>query len=157
MDHKKLNLGCGQAKLSGYINLDYNEALSPDIVCNVLDGLPFDDNSFDEVLANDFLEHIPAGQPVVNLIEEIYRILKPNGLFISSTPNAEYGQAAFQDPFHVSFWVENSWWYYSDPAPRSLYNIKANFRIESLERVPALETKSRLYWLKVKAIALKET
>jgi predicted SAM-dependent methyltransferase len=151
----KLNLGCGYAKLDGYINIDNRIEICPDVVCDILQGLPFEDNTFDMVRANDFLEHIPIGAPVVKAIEEIYRVLKPGGIFKSSTPDSEYGQAAFQDPYHISFWVENSWWYYSNDSARDLYGIKAKFDIAYIYRYPELETNARLYWLKVKAIAIK--
>jgi len=150
----KINLGCGQAKLEGYINIDSNPDMKPDLLCNLINGIPFEDNSLDEVRAYDFLEHIPAGKPIIRLMEEIYRVLKPGGKFESSTPDAQYGQAAFQDPTHISFWVQNSWLYYSDKAYSSLYGIKAHFKIQLMERVPSLESNSQLYWNHV--VAIKE-
>ncbi len=41
-------------------------------------GLPFTDNSIDAVIGNSFLHHIPDNQ---KLLREIYRILKPGGVF----------------------------------------------------------------------------
>lgn len=152
----KLNLGSGRAKLEGYVNIDMNPDMNPDVLCNIVEGLPFSDSSIDEVRAYDFLEHIPPGRTVIEVINEIWRVLKPGGLFISSTPDAEYGMAAFQDPTHISFWVENSWDYYSKPAFRDLYGTIANFKIEELKRHPPLETNSRMYWIQVQAIAIKE-
>ncbi len=127
----RLNLGCGYALQSGYVNIDNRAEVNPDLVCDVLEGLPYDDNSVDEVRAFDFLEHIPIGQ-VVNVISEIWRVLKPGGRFESFTPSTD-GRGAFQDPTHVSFWNRNSWLYYSDPAYRNLYGIEADFEIESIE------------------------
>jgi predicted SAM-dependent methyltransferase len=151
----KINLGCGQVKLDGYINIDNNPDMKPDLLCNVIEGFPFfEDGIIEEVRAYDFLEHIPAGKSVIKVMEEIYRVLKPGGKFESSTPDAQYGQAAFQDPTHISFWVQNSWLYYSDRAYSSLYGIKAHFKIQLMERVPSLESNSQLYWNHV--IAIKE-
>ena len=121
----RLNLGCGYRKKKGYLNIDNREIVQPDLLCDVVGGLPFDDCSVDEVMAQDFLEHIPIGN-VVPLIEEIYRVLKPNGKFISLTPSTD-GRGAFQDPTHVSFWNKNSWLYYMDDAYRDLYGTKAKF------------------------------
>lgn len=121
----RLNLGCGYRKKKGFINIDNRPVVHPDLCCDVTEGLPFDDNSVDEVTAQDFLEHIPIGKTVA-LIEEIYRVLKPGGTFLSLTPSTD-GRGAFQDPTHVSFWNKNSWLYYMDDAYRDLYGTKAKF------------------------------
>lgn len=145
-----LNLGSGLRPKKGYVNIDNRKEVNPDLVCDVIEGLPFDDNSVDSVRAHDFLEHIPIGK-TIQVITEIWRVLKPGGLFVSLTPDAESGQGAFQDPTHVSFWVENSWLYFSEPSYRELYGTKANFKIKAIDRV---ETGNRVYHLHV--IAEKE-
>ena len=121
----KLNLGCGYNKIEGFINMDNQGFVNPDLVWDVINGLPFHDNSVDMVRAYDFLEHIPIGKTIY-VIEEIYRVLKPNGILIHFTPSTD-GRGAFQDPMHQSFWNINSWLYYSDDAYRRLYNIRAKF------------------------------
>lgn len=149
----KLNLGSGFRPQAGFINIDNSMKCEPDVLCDVTDGLPYDDSSVDEVRAWDLLEHIPIGK-IIFVIEEVWRVLKAGGLFESFTPDAERGQGAFQDPTHVSFWVENSWLYYSHPAYRQLYDIKANFEPIDIRRV-ATDEHSRVYHLHVKAIAKK--
>lgn len=126
----RLNLGCGYRHLPGYTNIDNRPEVEPDCVCDVLNGLPCEDSSVDEVRAVDFLEHIPIGK-TVGVIEEIYRVLKPGGVFNSLTPSTD-GRGAFQDPTHVSFWNINSWLYYTDDLHRALYGIRAKFDIEEL-------------------------
>ncbi|MFA5184111.1 MAG: class I SAM-dependent methyltransferase [Patescibacteria group bacterium] len=49
--------------------------------------LPFADASYDIVVLSDVLEHVFLTEP---LLTEIYRVLKPGGLFLGSTPNAYY-------------------------------------------------------------------
>jgi len=146
-----LNLGCGLRPLEGYVNIDNRAEVKPDVVCDVIEGLPYPDNSVDIVRAHDFLEHIPIGK-TIKVMNEIWRVLKPAGMFRSFTPDAEYGQGAFQDPTHVSFWVENSWLYFSEPTARALYGIQANFKINSLIRINA---GNRVYHLQVVAEATK--
>ena len=148
----KLNLGSGFRHQEGFVNIDNRAEVKPDLVCDVIEGLPYDDNSVDEVRAFDFLEHIPLGK-TVGIIEEIWRVLKPGGIFESFTPDAENGQGAFQDFSHVSFWVENSWLYFSEPNYRALYNTKANFQIKTMKR---LQSGNRVYHLHVIAEARKE-
>lgn len=126
MDEIKLNLGSGRRKQEGYVNIDNRESMNPDLRVDVTNGLPFEAGTVSEVRAYDFLEHIPIGK-VVPLIEEVYRVLKPGGRFVSLTPSTD-GRGAFQDPTHVSFWNRNSWHYYSADDCRELYGIKAKFK-----------------------------
>ena len=95
----------------------------------IIYGLLYDDNSIDEVRAFDFLEHIPIDK-IIFVIEEIYRVLKPDGKFEHFTPSTD-GRGAFQDPTHKSFWNLNSWLYYMNDDYRNLYDIKAKFRGEN--------------------------
>lgn len=155
MEEVKINLGSGQQKLEGFINIDNRLEMSPDVCCDVIAGLPFADSSVDMVRAWDFLEHIPLGK-TVSVIEEIYRVLKPGGIFDSHTPDASRGQGAFQDPTHISFWVKNSWLYYSNDLFRSLYNVKAKFQIDSINEIPdAGNDHNGVYHLHVIATAIK--
>lgn len=149
----KINLGSGKRKMEGFINIDIQERVNPDLVCDVSKGLPYEDSTVEEIRAYDFLEHIPLGK-TVGVIEEIWRVLKPGGIFESFTPDAEYGQGAFQDPTHVSFWVENSWKYFSEFAYRDLYDIKANFKIAYLKRINN-DSAGRVFHLHVLAVAIK--
>ena len=73
--------------------------------------LPFDSESFSSISAYDVLEHIPRWErladgsivfPFVNLMQEIYRILRPDGIFYAVTPGYP-SNAAFQDPTHINF------------------------------------------------------
>ncbi len=51
------------------------------------DVLPFEDNCFDVVTMLAVIEHIePARVP--NMLDEIYRVLKPSGAFVLTTPAA---------------------------------------------------------------------
>ena len=120
-----LNLGCGFNKEDGYINIDNRSEVDPDLICDVTEGLPFEDSSVDKVQAVNFLEHILIGKTIF-VIEEIYRVLKDKGIFYHLTPSTD-GRGAFQDPTHVSFWNVNSWLYYTNDLYRNLYGIKAKF------------------------------
>ena len=122
----KINLGCGHRKVEGMLNIDNRIECSPDLVCDLSKTFPFEDNSIEVVRAYDFLEHIPIGKTVF-VMEEIYRVLKPNGEFIHFSPSTD-GRGAFQDPTHVSFWNVNSFWHFMEDSYRDLYGIKAKFQ-----------------------------
>lgn len=71
---------------------------------------PFPDSSIGAFRAADFLEHLPNK---LHTMSEIYRCLAPGGWLLSSTPDA-MGPGAHQDPTHCSYWVENSFRYYTE-------------------------------------------
>ena len=91
----KLNLGSGMAPLEGYINCDLypSGAIVPgatepnkdvDMVFDLRNGLPFDDDSVDEVVAIQVLEHL---EKPLTLLEEAYRVLKAGGIIDVAVPD----------------------------------------------------------------------
>ncbi len=87
------------------------------------------DDSVGVVRAHDFLEHITDK---VEMMNEVYRVLAPGGMLLSETPSTD-GRGAFQDPTHVSFWNENSFWYYTDPQyAKYVPEITARFQVSRL-------------------------
>jgi glycosyltransferase involved in cell wall biosynthesis/SAM-dependent methyltransferase len=54
--------------------------------CDVSNGLPFEDRSFDKIVSADFIEHIDRAQKE-KLLSEIHRLLKPEGKAVIFTPN----------------------------------------------------------------------
>lgn len=87
-------------------------------------NLPFEDNSIDSFSAFDVLEHIPRWErtgegiefPFINLMNNIYKALKPGGIFIAVTP-AFPSAAAFQDPTHVNLISKETILYFGGKEP----------------------------------------
>jgi O-antigen biosynthesis protein len=124
-----LDLGSYQNKRVGYLGVDKRRGDGVDVVTELPRPLPFGDGSIGVVRAMDFLEHV---QDQVSLMNELYRVLAPNGLLLSMTPSTD-GRGAFQDPTHVSFWNENSYWYFTDPNyQRYVPEITARFQSSRL-------------------------
>lgn len=77
---------CFLKRFKNLKNLDYTTAdlYAPhvDIKADILD-LPFNDNSFDVIFCNHVLEHIIDDKKAM---QELYRVLKPNGLGIFQIP-----------------------------------------------------------------------
>lgn len=65
-------------------------------VQNKVPPLNFPDESFDVVTSFQFIEHLEAR---LAFIKEAYRVLKPNGTLLLSTPNVKRSLA--RNPFHV--------------------------------------------------------
>jgi len=51
---------------------------------NVEERFPFEDAMFDAVFAGEIIEHI---FDIDSMLSQIYRVLKPNGVFVVTTPN----------------------------------------------------------------------
>ena len=78
-------------------NLDYTttDLLSPiaDIKADIC-NLPFDDNSYDVILCNHVLEHIPDD---TKAMKELYRVMKPGGYGIFQIPQDLSRDKTFED------------------------------------------------------------
>lgn len=82
----KLNLGCGDQKLTGYINIDAEEKCKPDLIWDfVREPLPYEKESVDEVVLFHTIEHIKkTTHPVI--LKRIHHVLKPEGRLVVSYP-----------------------------------------------------------------------
>ncbi|MFM9987026.1 class I SAM-dependent methyltransferase [Flavobacterium sp.] len=87
---KYLNLGCGDyfSKEREWVNLDFVSSYEGVIAHNLLQGIPFEDNSFDLVYHSHVLEHF-SKEDGENLISECFRVLKPNGVLRIAIPDLE--------------------------------------------------------------------
>lgn len=85
---KILDIGCGHRKFESLgdevTGLDIQKLSSVDVVADMEKPLPFPDKSFDMVRSNHSLEHI---RNRLQLIDEIWRVLKPDGLFVVAVPH----------------------------------------------------------------------
>ena len=127
MQTSSLDLGCGPKPKNFFnANIVYGIDVREDLELNIIkadlaiDNIPFPDNFFEYVTAHDFIEHIPRilylpqrKAPFVDLMSEIWRVLKTGGQFLSFTP-AFPQAAAFWDPTHVNIITEQSFPLYFD-------------------------------------------
>jgi len=142
----KINLGCGNRKKEGYLNVDINPDVKPDLVCNVFAlPLPFPSGTVDEIHARHVIEHLPQ-EMFMPWMEEIWRILKPNGLFEIIAPHASsmYG---YGNPFHYWCPILNIFSYFEaqPPATGERYT-KVRFTVVKQQLVFWGDT-DRLSWL----------
>jgi SAM-dependent methyltransferase len=109
----KLNLGSGQhADLvrfcpGEWINVDRNNfpewPQPPDLIANVLDGLPFADNHFDGAYLGHFLEHLEYDQEVPFALAEVRRVCRPGAAVMTVGPCTVKAQALKCDPAWIKF------------------------------------------------------
>jgi len=82
----KLNLGCGKKILDGYDNIDLNNKDQRVIKCDIRTLPQYLDDSVDEILLNNVLEHL-ANKDLRSSLKEWNRILKVRGILIIIVPN----------------------------------------------------------------------
>tara|TARA_B100001142_G_scaffold289410_1_gene306198 strand:- start:225 stop:767 length:543 start_codon:yes stop_codon:yes gene_type:complete len=97
----RLNLGCGDKILPGYINIDTASSRggkSPDFIADVRDLKKVKTAIADEVLAVHVIEHFYYWE-VIPLLQSWRRVLKSGGQLILECPNLLYAcQMIVNDP-----------------------------------------------------------
>lgn len=80
----RLNLGAGDSNIEGFTSVDlYDE--KADVRADICE-LPFEDNSVDEIVAYQVVEHVPY-QKSSQMFSEMYRVLKPGATAWIETPD----------------------------------------------------------------------
>ena len=124
-----IEIGGGHLVQAGWVNLDpvngTGEWRRPaqEVPWPVADG------GVEAIRAAHVLEHIPAGEPRLAVMNEAHRVLRPGGVFEVRVPNALSGTwHAFADPTHVSFWCVESFHYFD-----GLFAANADYGIRPWE------------------------
>lgn len=124
----KLNIGCGETKLEGFVNIDMEseglvDKVKPDVICNIAtENLPFEVNSVDTIYFIHAIEHLPM-KCWAHVFDEFRRVLIEDGLLVLAYPEWEtcvkyfienkngqkafwraclYGRQLYNGDFHVS-------------------------------------------------------
>jgi SAM-dependent methyltransferase len=101
-----VDIGGGINAKPGCLTIDEQDA---DIIANLNEGIPLEDNSVGVLNASHIIGHLHDKQKIMS---EIHRVLAHGGWAFIQVPSTD-GRGAWQDPTHVSFWNENSFWYYT--------------------------------------------
>ncbi len=144
-----LDLGCGDRKStpSGYVAIDNNPRMAPDIRRDIQRGLPYCDSCVSGIRAHHVLEHI---SDIVSVLNECYRVLKPEGkLWIDGPEPSSF--AAWSDPTHIRGIGSNLDWYLHEPVDAC--GLTCAFK--TLSKLEADEAK-RLGSVKFELEAIKE-
>jgi SAM-dependent methyltransferase len=127
---KRVDLGCGRRQVPGTIGLDIDALPGVEIVADLSRGLPFRDNSLDEVHAIHILEHFDN---FIAIMEEIHRACRPNAMLHIKVPHASCSYVTWKDPTHRRGMLLSTFTYfdqtYFDGSAFRHYT-SAHFRIE---------------------------
>lgn len=128
----KLNLGCGDRKIHGFINVDVRKDVSPDVVCDIT-RISSQFKDAEMIYACHVLEHFPwqpfEFQPTTyfDVLRDWYLTLKKGGILRLSVPNFDaacehyiankdlksirallYGGQKYDYDFHYHIWTQET-------------------------------------------------
>jgi len=147
-----LDLGCGKFPRNPYARgtlcgvdirpLQASDTFDYRIANLSLQPIPWPDDSFGSVSAFDFIEHVPRvlvdGQggtrfPFIEVMNEVWRVLAPGGLFYALTPAYPYA-AAFADPTHVNIITSTTHEYFCGESPLGrMYGFGGRFEARRVQ------------------------
>lgn len=119
----KLNVCCGFDKRTGYVNIDYDRRVNPDIVRDIERGLPFSDNTVTEIFSKHTLEHVSPDM-IHFVMYEFWRVLLPGCHLKVIVP---IGKGLTNSPEHKSLWDHKSWIFFTE------WNFREPYRFELVE------------------------
>lgn len=116
-----LDIGCGGNKQGpNFVGMDKRKVEGVDIVHDLeVFPYPLEDNSCLTIIGSHIIEHLKPWL-TIDFFNECWRIMKPNGQLLLSTPYAG-SEGYWQDPTHCNGFTQTTFKYF-DPA-HSLYNI----------------------------------
>jgi SAM-dependent methyltransferase len=137
-----LNIGSGNRRRFGAVNLDINADTHPDLVHDLnRRPWPFRDGTFSEVHAYDVIEHL---DDVMGVMEEIHRVCRPGALVSLTTPHFS-SPNAYTDITHRHHFGFFSFHYFTGEHEFSYYT-RVRFRRRRTELVFHPTLLNKLVW-----------
>jgi len=134
---KILDFGCGNNKAGGSIGIDRDPNSQADIIHDLEKfPYPFEDNTFDLIICNNILEHL---QPLIKVLEELYKISKPNALIKIRMPHCS-PCSAWADITHVRAFNTKAW----RKINKGYYSAKFKFEPVTIKLIKTLPRNRKL-------------
>lgn len=144
---RKIEVGGRMSAKQGYETVDL---LNADIISDLNERWPFEDSSVGIIRAMDVFEHL---KNPIHTMKEVQRVLAPGGYLICHVPSTD-GRGAFQDPTHVSFWNENSFFYYTKEFYAKYIDTPVRFQAARLYTTE--KNNLQVCWVKAHLVNLKD-
>ena len=128
----KLDLGCGPGKRAGFTGVDQTAFPGVDIVTDLRDRWPWDDNTVEEAHCSHTLEHFDSMERV-HFINELWRVLKAGAKATLICPHwsscRAYGDPTHKWPpvseFAFFYWKRD--WRMANAPHTDITNLKTGF------------------------------
>jgi len=124
---RKIDIGGGLYPRPGYESVDITNG---DITADLNKKWPFKDGEIGVINASHVIEHLVDKH---HTMSEIHRVLADGAWAFIEVPSTD-GRGAWQDPTHVSYWNQNSFWYYTRQQQMDyIYNKDIKFQARDLQ------------------------
>lgn len=84
----RLNLGCGENLLDGFVNIDLYDVRPQVVKTDIAGPLPYESGSVDKIVCYQTIEHVPYNKSQT-MFAEWCRVLKPGAHAIVETPDID--------------------------------------------------------------------
>lgn len=107
-----LHIGSGTNYKPGYVNIDYDPMMNADLYLDLNEEqIPFPDSVVHYVFSHHAIEHI---ENFLWLMEELYRVCKPNALMKITVPYVTTTEHNLINPFHKTHFTEHKFRFFDD-------------------------------------------
>jgi SAM-dependent methyltransferase len=104
---RRLHWGCDTVRPTGWINSDRKTGPGIDLSCDILAGLPLDDESIDYIVSQHALQELKIADQTTAL-RELRRVLKPQGVLRLGLADLDGAIAAYQSG-HREYFLVDDW------------------------------------------------
>jgi len=141
MAYSKLNLGCGERHMGGFVNIDISSKCNPDYVWDILET-PWPEEwappgEIEYIMMDNLLEHLYAEEKI-KVMNECHRVLERGGRVKIIAPVLKPGEKflnqVFSDPTHKSYFTEETFDYW-DIAHNRHHIFGKDYGIEPFKRI----------------------
>lgn len=127
----QLDIACGANKQKGFVGIDMQDLPGVDIIHDLnVHPWPLPDECVVRAFASHIIEHIPkvvidGGKtrfPLIEFMDEVWRILRPDAQFAIAGPHA-HSEGFAQDPTHASALNQITWTYFDPTHPTGFWKF----------------------------------
>jgi len=152
-----VNLGCGGMNIPGYIRVDINEKVKPDVLYDLnVYPYPFENNQFDKILASHIIEHLDNPE---KFIKEIHRIAKSGCEITIITPHysnfTSYSDITHK--WHFSSFSLNRERIGLDYKEKTTIKLRGFWQIFGLQILINKFNKARIFWERYLSFVIRAT
>ena len=89
----KLNVGCANKRMEGYVGVDIHKNKAADVVAPAWD-MPYEDGEIEEIYTSHMMEHL-CNHEICDTLTEFSRVLENDGKLVIRVPDFEVYAALF--------------------------------------------------------------